>query len=60
MPDPRAVPRTHTGFVVYWRAFSSFTRMAAAAPSPIGEHISRVSGSATKGEARISSSVYTS
>ena len=40
-----------TGFVMpSSRAFFSLTRMTAAAPSPIGEHIGRVSGSAIIGD----------
>ena len=57
LPEPRAEPRTQTGLVVYWRAFSALTRMAAEAPSPVGAHMRRVRGSATSGEFRISSTV---
>ena len=56
-PETIAEPRTHTGSVVICLAFSSLTRIAAAAPSPMGEHMRRVSGSDTIGEARISSRV---
>ncbi len=59
-PETRTDARTQTGFVVYRRALSALTRMAAAAPSPMGAHISRVSGSATIGDARISSRLYRS
>src|SRR3990170_8098219 len=44
--EVRAEAATQTGFVVYWRAFSADMRTAAAAPSPVGQHISSVLGQA--------------
>ena len=55
-PEASTDARTYTGFDVNCFAFSAEQMTTAAAPSPIGEHISRVSGSATGGEARMSSS----
>src|SRR5581483_1459285 len=60
LPLPRIDAVTQTGFVVSCFAFSSEQSTSAAAPSPIGEHIRRVSGSATIGELRMSSTVYCS
>ena len=43
-PLPTTEAATQIGFVVYWAAFDFEHRMAAAAPSPMGAHIIRVSG----------------
>src|SRR3972149_6348702 len=38
---------TRIGFVVYWRALSMLQTTAAAAPSPVGQHMYSVFGQAT-------------
>src|SRR3990172_3561972 len=38
---------TRIGFVVNWRAFSMLHRIAAAAPSPVGQHMYSVFGQPT-------------
>src|SRR5512140_2650994 len=50
---------TRIGFVVYWRAFSIEQRIAAAAPSPVGQHMYSVLGQETT-RAFITSSRLTS
>ena len=48
---------TYTGLVVNSLALAALVSTTAAAPSPIGEHIMRVSGSAIMGEASTSSTL---
>ena len=50
LPDPRIDAVTHTGFVVSCFAFASEHSTSAAAPSPIGEHISRKIAAAEWGD----------
>src|SRR4030042_3281613 len=56
-PDTRMDPLIQIGWLLYFRALSALHRTAAAAPSPIGQHIKRVSGSAIIREFRTSSTV---
>src|SRR5213593_1213095 len=44
--DVRTDAATHTGFLVNWRAFSADISTAAAAPSPVGQHMYSVLGQA--------------
>src|SRR6266498_4772324 len=44
--EVRTDAATHTGFVVYCLALSADIRIAAAAPSPVGQHMYRVLGQA--------------
>ncbi len=60
-PERSTLQTTRTGFAMpSSRALRSLTTTAAAAPSPIGEHMGRVSGSAIIGAASTSSTVSAS